>query len=62
METLNYGRNKFYDTGPRLEKLARDKYSSLLQTLVNYGKKYITLAPEQDNFSYKLGQTSKYSL
>jgi hypothetical protein len=32
---------------PRLEKLARNEHSSLLQKSVNYGQKsFITLAPE----------------
>ncbi len=39
MEIVNYGRNKFYDTGCRLKKLARDKHSSLLRKSVNYGRK-----------------------
>jgi hypothetical protein len=32
----------------RLEKLGRDKHSSLLQKSINYGQKsFITLAPSQ---------------
>ncbi len=64
---INYDQNLFYDTRPglthkhytRLYSPARDKYSSLLQTLVNYGRESFIVqaseyllagAPWQDNF------------
>ncbi len=69
---MNYGCNKFYDTGPcgqcyktfysrnlrifaqsqcvcqnRLEKLARDKHSSLVQKFVNYRQKmFYNIGPQ----------------
>ncbi len=46
-ETVNYGRKKFYDSGPMLCRLARDKHSSLLRQFVNKDiKSFITLGPD----------------
>jgi hypothetical protein len=54
METVNYGRNKFYDTGPKpcsqvLDRVARTdsgKLSRLLQCSNTYfGKKFYSTGP-----------------
>jgi hypothetical protein len=55
MEAVNYGRNKFYDTGPRsphkcitkLIKLASDGHSFLVvQSICDKEKSFEELAPE----------------
>jgi hypothetical protein len=39
----------FHKHSTRLERLARDKHTSLLRTFANYGRKsFVTLGPGQD--------------
>jgi hypothetical protein len=33
---VNHGQKEFYNIGPKLERLAKEKHSTLLQKLINY--------------------------
>ncbi len=43
METVNYGRDKFYDTGPGAEVFESDKRTSLLCCSVIFRRKRVLL-------------------